>query len=1093
MVTTRLELELAASGSPATVGEIRKVREGIAGIKNESALTTEVNKNFGSSVTELASKYFLVMQALQAVMSVGKTVYGSLIQQNVELQQQLLGTQASLAATNKVIAGGVEITDPTKAIQALEGPVNAAVEKIRKGSLELVGVTSAQLIPIFQNIAGQSGQIGASLDQSAELTLKFAAALGTLQIPLEQQRQEISSIIQGNITQDSILAKTLNISNAQVQSWKAQGTVVNELNKRLETFRAGNVLAAQTIGGVASNIQELFDNITLAAGTPLTEEIAKDLNEFYKFLNEHQDDIQKFANEGADALLFLIQNFKEAGAEISDNLGPVAERLGPTFRKLEPIFEAVVTGLEKIIVRASELGQNPLVQVILEQANAALTLIESLTRLDGSYAAGTESAEIYGQRSSAVAQEAVDALGKIKRGDQDATKAKTEAIAKLNDQIKTLKEANVTGSENRAVVRAQITELEGWKGKLEGAGGAVKLVSKDTQQLTADLKLLTEKFDAQGKSAELATAQLTAAVKRARASSGDGAISARTEQAQLYQIEQEGLNARLKLAEDKAAGIAAIAAKGGDAEQQKEFTKQLTAAQLEQAKIEGDIADKTLARKKAIQDLQLKDLEVYQSKANDAIAASESALLLKTEQDYQKDLTQKQLYELKKLGISQARIAGEIAAEEDKIKVLQALKFDDPDEREANEAKIRSSKQKTASLTLKALENQRAIEQAIAEIQIKRINDAAAAEKRAYTDRKLQLEAQKNDLEDITNSLERQNKLRDAQTNLLKAQASLAETGASIETSALDRALEIRKKLNDETTSPAVRRVLQQQLEALTGNRNASEVDILQRKFSIEDAIAKLKAISLSKEQEAARQALAVETQRNELAARRAVIEARIAEINAKTALSEAKKNLADLRKTPGADPSAIADAAQAVTEAQQNVGAATGNVQNAQENLEAQKPLAAIAERTLAAQQQQALAQQQAAEYARQQAEQLTIVEAKSKAIAAGNQQVKFNQKDFEKIAPPRIQFGAEFDQNIRPNNRLPIPGVLTPTTSQVKQTVNLPPLTLNTIAVETKLTELIAVNRDLALRLLQQERNTFTQQNFYGRKDKVLRGTGL
>jgi phage-related minor tail protein len=49
------------------------------------------------------------------------------------------------------------------------------------------------------------------------------------------------------------------------------------------------------------------------------------------------------------------------------------------------------------------------------------------------------------------------------------------------------------------------------------------------------------------------------------------------------------------------------------------------------------------------------------------------------------------------------------------------------------------------------------------------------------------------------------------------------------------------------------------------------------------------------------------------------------------------------------------------------------------------------------------------------------------------------------------------------------------------------------STKALEAQMDRLISVNEDLALRLLQQERNTFTQQNFYGQKSSVLRGSGL
>jgi hypothetical protein len=1064
----------------------------------------------GFSVTELASKYFLVLQALQAVMSVGKAAYGSLIQQNVELQQQLVGTEAALASTNKVFSGGIEIQDPTAAIQALEGPVNGAIARIRAGSLDLVGVTSQDLIPIFQNIAGQSSQIGANLDQSADLTVKFAAALGTFNIPLAQQRQEVSSILQGNITMDSVLAKNLNITNDMVRSWKANGTVVEELNKRLAASAAANKLNAETVTGYASNIKEIFDNVTLASGKGLTQELTLELGKIFNYLKDNQAQIEAFVTRGTDAILSLIGGIKDVGGSILGDGKPAFEQFGGALENAGGLIESLLLGFGNILKLGGQILGSPLVTWPLELVKNATFALQAIASLNGQFAQGTIAADIYRQQSAKVADEALSALTKTKNGEADAAQARKNAIASIETQLKALQESNVVGTENRDVIRTQINELEGLKGKLTGAAGNIKLVSKDTTQLTSDLKRLGEQFDAQGKSAELATAQLTAATKRARAANAnEGGISAREEQVQLYQIEQEGLNARLKLAQDKAAGIAAIAAKGGDSEQKKEFAKQLIAAQLEAANLEGTIAEKSLARKKAIQDLQLKDLETYQAKAADAIAASETALQTETENRYQKDLTQKQRYEIEKLAIAQTRIENEIQAEQERTKALQKLTFTDPDEAEANEAKIRTSKQKTASLTLSALQNQRAIEQGIAEIAIKGINDRAAAVKRSFDDRKLQYESEKNDLEDIANSLERQTKLREAQTNLAKAQAALTETGAGIETAALDRALELRKKLNDETTSPAVRRVLQQQLEALTGSRNANEVTILQRKFAIEDAMAKLKALSLLKEQEAARQALAVELQRNELAAKRAIIEARIAEINTKTALSEAKKNLADLQKTPGADPSALADAAQAVKEAQQNVGLATGNVQNAQENLSAQKPLAALSERTLAAQQLQALAQQQAAEYARQQAEQLTIVEAKSKAIAAGDQRVGFTNKDFEKIAPPKIQFGTEFNQSIGRDasatlstsralpiraDLSPIPtGLSVPSAPNAQATdAQLGPLRQLVAIAQKQQIQTETLNAQL-LRLANRPANQVTVNQPLQQRSKILSGSGL
>ncbi|MBD2492527.1 hypothetical protein [Aulosira sp. FACHB-615] len=282
-------------------------------------LTGLVKKNF-DVVTTLSFAYNQVQQSIQSLAAQGQKAYDLLIGQNVALQQQLLSTQATLAATNKVIANGVEVTDPTKAIQALEGPVNDAVARLRKGSLELVGVTSSQLIPLFQITAQSSASIGANLEQSADLTLSFAAALGTLSIPLDQARQELNSIYTAQITSDSQLAKSLGLNNEMVNQWRSQGILVAKLTERLGAFRAGNALAAQTIEGVSSNIQEIFEEITRVAGAPLLKPLVQQLNVLYNFLNQNKDTIQAIA---ASSVQFFLD---------------IATKLGDAIKTLEPVL-----------------------------------------------------------------------------------------------------------------------------------------------------------------------------------------------------------------------------------------------------------------------------------------------------------------------------------------------------------------------------------------------------------------------------------------------------------------------------------------------------------------------------------------------------------------------------------------------------------------------------------------------------------------------------------------------------------------------------------------------------------------------------------
>lgn len=285
-------------------------------------LVSQVQTQF-DVVAQLSNAYNEITGAFQQLAAAGGQAYQKLIGQNVELQNQLLSTQASLVATQKVVENGIEIKDSTKAIQALTEPVNQAIARVRQGSLELVGVTSAELIPLFQITASASAAIGASLDQSADLTLSFAAALGTLQIPLFQAQQELESIYEAQITSDSQLATSLGINNEMVNKWKSQGVFVKEITDRLGAFRAGNALAAQTIDGITSNIQELIDETTRLAGQPLVQPIVTQLNNLYKFLDANKVTIQSIASS-------VVEFFLKIG-----------EKLGEVFTTLEPVFKTL--------------------------------------------------------------------------------------------------------------------------------------------------------------------------------------------------------------------------------------------------------------------------------------------------------------------------------------------------------------------------------------------------------------------------------------------------------------------------------------------------------------------------------------------------------------------------------------------------------------------------------------------------------------------------------------------------------------------------------------------------------------------------------
>jgi len=300
-----VSITISASNQVSPV--LRSIQEELLGLRQPLQVFDLFRSSFGGITSSIVQATTTIgffgqgMSTLRGLVSNGP--FRLLIGQTVELQGQLLSVASTMAATSKIISNGFEIKDPTQAILALNQPINDQIRQLRIDSIDLVGVTSKQLIPVFQQVAQGATPIGATLSDARSLTIDFAAALGTLQVPLFQSRQEIQSIFLGTIDMNSILAKSLGITNTMVAKWKAQGTLVQELTTRLSAFRAGNKLAAQSFAGVTSNIQEMFELIGQRSGEKLLTPLTQSLNEVYKFLQTNLEMLVGESGKVTDQIL----------------------------------------------------------------------------------------------------------------------------------------------------------------------------------------------------------------------------------------------------------------------------------------------------------------------------------------------------------------------------------------------------------------------------------------------------------------------------------------------------------------------------------------------------------------------------------------------------------------------------------------------------------------------------------------------------------------------------------------------------------------------------------------------------------------------
>ena len=260
----------------------------------------------GQLVTNLAKvglATFAIKETVGVLQAAFNGFFNNTIGREIKLRETILKTQTTLASTNKVFKNGKEITDPYQKIVTLTGAVQKNIDSIRERSIALAGVTSNDVIEVFGIVASQIGQIGGGLKEAEDLAINFAAALGTFGLPIYQARQEIGSILRGDIGPDSILAKSLGIRSEDIAKAKTEvGGVVKFVEERLAASVAGQKIAAQGFSGVVSNIKDLGELIGQNFGRGMLQPLVNSLTAVFETLFRIKQQIFDIASKAGETV-----------------------------------------------------------------------------------------------------------------------------------------------------------------------------------------------------------------------------------------------------------------------------------------------------------------------------------------------------------------------------------------------------------------------------------------------------------------------------------------------------------------------------------------------------------------------------------------------------------------------------------------------------------------------------------------------------------------------------------------------------------------------------------------------------------------------
>lgn len=176
--------------------------------------------------------------------------------------------------------------------QVLEGAEKyAAAQEVAAQMMKRIQIlglettaTTQDLVQGVQSVIGPALQAGMRLEQIPDFAVAAAQAMQTMGIPLQQMRTELDALLTGrvNLAQDLLAPRLFSDKGAKageyIQQLAKEGKLLDEIMRRLDTFRVAGADVALTFTGMMSNLDEALDVVSGKVASGLTGKLKETIS-----------------------------------------------------------------------------------------------------------------------------------------------------------------------------------------------------------------------------------------------------------------------------------------------------------------------------------------------------------------------------------------------------------------------------------------------------------------------------------------------------------------------------------------------------------------------------------------------------------------------------------------------------------------------------------------------------------------------------------------------------------------------------------------------------------------------------------------------
>lgn len=209
-----------------------------------------------SLTSSLGSLKVALAAAAAAALAVGAAMKKG-FDASSEIEDAQLGVKAIIASLADIKDANGKLAKGPEALAIAAGIAQDQVEKLRVAGMQ-TAAEFKDLLGAFQAGLGPGMAAGLGVDNVREITVSLVQAAGAFKLQGDQLASEVRAIFSGDQLDNSQIAQALSIKKEDLDKWKEQGKLAEELNKKLVVFKLMAPEIGATWSATMSNMADAF-------------------------------------------------------------------------------------------------------------------------------------------------------------------------------------------------------------------------------------------------------------------------------------------------------------------------------------------------------------------------------------------------------------------------------------------------------------------------------------------------------------------------------------------------------------------------------------------------------------------------------------------------------------------------------------------------------------------------------------------------------------------------------------------------------------------------------------------------------------------